>query len=159
MTPTDWPMNEPLFLCRLIFGMFDGAERLGWNVDTRCCAFLPDVGTVLKVIALHSGNSLETEEVTLEELQVFKVSFHFRKWINQIILNWFSSYWPAETKRSLRKQVKSITFVSFPEEQFGLQLEVISTVKHTTTGETKTTSQYMDNTPQAHQYHVLNKDE
>uniref|UniRef100_A0A3P8SYD3 Sema domain, immunoglobulin domain (Ig), short basic domain, secreted, (semaphorin) 3bl n=1 Tax=Amphiprion percula TaxID=161767 RepID=A0A3P8SYD3_AMPPE len=32
-----------------------------------------DVGTVLKVIALHSGNSLETEEVTLEELQVFKV--------------------------------------------------------------------------------------
>lgn len=34
-----------------------------------------DVGTVLKVIALHSGNSLDTEEVTLEELQVFKVSF------------------------------------------------------------------------------------
>uniref|UniRef100_A0A665U3S8 Sema domain, immunoglobulin domain (Ig), short basic domain, secreted, (semaphorin) 3bl n=1 Tax=Echeneis naucrates TaxID=173247 RepID=A0A665U3S8_ECHNA len=33
-----------------------------------------DSGTVLKVIALHSGNSLETEEVTLEELQVFKVS-------------------------------------------------------------------------------------
>ncbi|MED6287134.1 hypothetical protein CHARACLAT_013331, partial [Characodon lateralis] len=32
-----------------------------------------DVGTVLKVISLHSGNSLETEEVTLEELQVFKV--------------------------------------------------------------------------------------
>uniref|UniRef100_A0A7N8WT33 Sema domain, immunoglobulin domain (Ig), short basic domain, secreted, (semaphorin) 3bl n=1 Tax=Mastacembelus armatus TaxID=205130 RepID=A0A7N8WT33_9TELE len=32
-----------------------------------------DIGTVLKVIALHSGNSLETEEVTLEELQVFKV--------------------------------------------------------------------------------------
>ncbi|KAM3842106.1 semaphorin-3G-like, partial [Diretmus argenteus] len=32
-----------------------------------------DVGTVLKVIALHSGNSLETEEVTLEELQLFKV--------------------------------------------------------------------------------------
>ncbi|XP_054868801.1 sema domain, immunoglobulin domain (Ig), short basic domain, secreted, (semaphorin) 3bl isoform X1 [Amphiprion ocellaris] len=32
-----------------------------------------DVGTILKVIALHSGNSLETEEVTLEELQVFKV--------------------------------------------------------------------------------------
>uniref|UniRef100_A0A3Q4BM11 Uncharacterized protein n=1 Tax=Mola mola TaxID=94237 RepID=A0A3Q4BM11_MOLML len=32
-----------------------------------------DVGTVLKVIALHSGNSLETEEVTLEELQIFKV--------------------------------------------------------------------------------------
>lgn len=32
-----------------------------------------DVGTVLKVIALHGGNSLETEEVTLEELQVFKV--------------------------------------------------------------------------------------
>ncbi|XP_013857193.1 sema domain, immunoglobulin domain (Ig), short basic domain, secreted, (semaphorin) 3bl [Austrofundulus limnaeus] len=32
-----------------------------------------DVGKVLKVIALHSGNSLETEEVTLEELQVFKV--------------------------------------------------------------------------------------
>lgn len=36
-----------------------------------------DVGTVLKVIALHSGNSLETEEVTLEELQIFKVSFFF----------------------------------------------------------------------------------
>ncbi|XP_029012335.1 sema domain, immunoglobulin domain (Ig), short basic domain, secreted, (semaphorin) 3bl isoform X1 [Betta splendens] len=32
-----------------------------------------DIGTVLKVIALQSGNSLETEEVTLEELQVFKV--------------------------------------------------------------------------------------
>ncbi|XP_038149969.1 sema domain, immunoglobulin domain (Ig), short basic domain, secreted, (semaphorin) 3bl [Cyprinodon tularosa] len=32
-----------------------------------------DVGTVLKVISLHSGNSLEAEEVTLEELQVFKV--------------------------------------------------------------------------------------
>uniref|UniRef100_A0A7N6AHN9 Sema domain, immunoglobulin domain (Ig), short basic domain, secreted, (semaphorin) 3bl n=1 Tax=Anabas testudineus TaxID=64144 RepID=A0A7N6AHN9_ANATE len=28
-----------------------------------------DTGTILKVIALHSGNSLETEEVTLEELQ------------------------------------------------------------------------------------------
>lgn len=35
----------------------------------------PDVGTVLKVIALHTGNSLETEEVTLEELQVFKVRY------------------------------------------------------------------------------------
>lgn len=34
---------------------------------------LLDMGTVLKVIALHGGNSLETEEVTLEELQVFKV--------------------------------------------------------------------------------------
>lgn len=32
-----------------------------------------DMGTVLKVIALHGGNSLETEEVTLEELQIFKV--------------------------------------------------------------------------------------
>ncbi|XP_023281419.1 semaphorin-3G isoform X1 [Seriola lalandi dorsalis] len=32
-----------------------------------------DIGSVLKVIALHGGNSLETEEVTLEELQVFKV--------------------------------------------------------------------------------------
>uniref|UniRef100_A0A674BXL9 Sema domain, immunoglobulin domain (Ig), short basic domain, secreted, (semaphorin) 3bl n=1 Tax=Salmo trutta TaxID=8032 RepID=A0A674BXL9_SALTR len=32
-----------------------------------------DTGTVLKVIALRSGNSLDTEEVTLEELQVFKV--------------------------------------------------------------------------------------
>uniref|UniRef100_A0A674MWE2 Sema domain, immunoglobulin domain (Ig), short basic domain, secreted, (semaphorin) 3bl n=1 Tax=Takifugu rubripes TaxID=31033 RepID=A0A674MWE2_TAKRU len=31
-----------------------------------------DVGTVLKVIALHGGNSLDAEEVTLEELQVFK---------------------------------------------------------------------------------------
>lgn len=38
-------------------------------------AGLSDIGTVLKAIALHSGNSLETEEVTLEELQVFKVSF------------------------------------------------------------------------------------
>uniref|UniRef100_A0A3Q1BUW5 Sema domain, immunoglobulin domain (Ig), short basic domain, secreted, (semaphorin) 3bl n=1 Tax=Amphiprion ocellaris TaxID=80972 RepID=A0A3Q1BUW5_AMPOC len=35
-----------------------------------------DVGTILKVIALHSGNSLETEEVTLEELQVFKVTLY-----------------------------------------------------------------------------------
>uniref|UniRef100_A0A667XF90 Sema domain, immunoglobulin domain (Ig), short basic domain, secreted, (semaphorin) 3bl n=1 Tax=Myripristis murdjan TaxID=586833 RepID=A0A667XF90_9TELE len=34
-----------------------------------------DVGTVLKVISLHSGNSLEMEEITLEELQVFKVGF------------------------------------------------------------------------------------
>uniref|UniRef100_A0AAY5KF18 Sema domain-containing protein n=1 Tax=Esox lucius TaxID=8010 RepID=A0AAY5KF18_ESOLU len=32
-----------------------------------------DIGTVLKVIALRSGNSLDTEEVTLEEMQVFKV--------------------------------------------------------------------------------------
>lgn len=32
-----------------------------------------DIGTVLKAIALNNGNSLETEEVTLEELQVFKV--------------------------------------------------------------------------------------
>ncbi|CAL8259560.1 unnamed protein product [Gadus morhua 'NCC'] len=32
-----------------------------------------DVGTVLKVISLRNGNSLESEEVTLEELQVFKV--------------------------------------------------------------------------------------
>ncbi|KAG7260123.1 hypothetical protein CRUP_032485, partial [Coryphaenoides rupestris] len=32
-----------------------------------------DVGRVLKVISLRSGNSLESEEVTLEELQVFKV--------------------------------------------------------------------------------------
>lgn len=36
---------------------------------------ISDVGTVLKVIALRNGNSLEMEEVTLEELQVFKVSF------------------------------------------------------------------------------------
>lgn len=36
-------------------------------------ASLSDIGTVLKVIALNNGNSLETEEVTLEELQVFKV--------------------------------------------------------------------------------------
>uniref|UniRef100_A0AAQ5Y3H8 Sema domain, immunoglobulin domain (Ig), short basic domain, secreted, (semaphorin) 3bl n=1 Tax=Amphiprion ocellaris TaxID=80972 RepID=A0AAQ5Y3H8_AMPOC len=35
-----------------------------------------DVGTILKVIALHSGNSLETEEVTLEELQVFKQALY-----------------------------------------------------------------------------------
>ncbi|KAJ8015845.1 hypothetical protein DPEC_G00000580 [Dallia pectoralis] len=32
-----------------------------------------DIGTVLKIIALRTGNSLETEEVTLEEMQVFKV--------------------------------------------------------------------------------------
>ncbi|MBN3274617.1 SEM3G protein, partial [Polyodon spathula] len=32
-----------------------------------------DAGSVLKGIVLHSGNSLHTEEVTLEELQVFKV--------------------------------------------------------------------------------------
>ncbi|XP_076852784.1 sema domain, immunoglobulin domain (Ig), short basic domain, secreted, (semaphorin) 3bl [Brachyhypopomus gauderio] len=31
-----------------------------------------DIGTVLKVIALRSGNSLTTEEITLEELQLFK---------------------------------------------------------------------------------------
>ena len=37
------------------------------------CVCGPDVGTVLKVISLRNGNSLESEEVTLEELQVFKV--------------------------------------------------------------------------------------
>uniref|UniRef100_A0A3B5KZH8 Uncharacterized protein n=1 Tax=Xiphophorus couchianus TaxID=32473 RepID=A0A3B5KZH8_9TELE len=36
-----------------------------------------DVGTVLKVISLHGGNSLEAEEVTLEELQVFKKLFSY----------------------------------------------------------------------------------
>lgn len=35
---------------------------------------LSDVGTVLKAIALQGGNSLDMEEVTLEELQVFNVS-------------------------------------------------------------------------------------
>lgn len=45
-----------------------------WCLTFGClCGFDSDVGIVLKVIALHSGNSLETEEVTLEELQVFKV--------------------------------------------------------------------------------------
>lgn len=52
-----------------------------WNMRLFGVAFfftthsshLLDMGTVLKVIALHGGNSLETEEVTLEELQVFKV--------------------------------------------------------------------------------------
>lgn len=34
-----------------------------------------DVGTVLKVIALRNGNSITSEEITLEELQVFKVSW------------------------------------------------------------------------------------
>uniref|UniRef100_A0A7N8XYT9 Sema domain, immunoglobulin domain (Ig), short basic domain, secreted, (semaphorin) 3bl n=1 Tax=Mastacembelus armatus TaxID=205130 RepID=A0A7N8XYT9_9TELE len=47
-----------------------------------------DIGTVLKVIALHSGNSLETEEVTLEELQVFKVS---RTPMGRLVLN---AAWP-----------------------------------------------------------------
>ncbi|XP_048873047.1 sema domain, immunoglobulin domain (Ig), short basic domain, secreted, (semaphorin) 3bl [Brienomyrus brachyistius] len=32
-----------------------------------------DIGTVLKVISLRTGNSLNTEEIILEELQVFKV--------------------------------------------------------------------------------------
>ncbi|XP_036434660.1 sema domain, immunoglobulin domain (Ig), short basic domain, secreted, (semaphorin) 3bl [Colossoma macropomum] len=32
-----------------------------------------DIGTVLKVIALRNGNSLTSEEITLEELQIFKV--------------------------------------------------------------------------------------
>ncbi|XP_066499630.1 sema domain, immunoglobulin domain (Ig), short basic domain, secreted, (semaphorin) 3bl [Hoplias malabaricus] len=32
-----------------------------------------DTGTVLKIIALRNGNSLTSEEITLEELQVFKV--------------------------------------------------------------------------------------
>uniref|UniRef100_A0AAZ3QWP9 Sema domain, immunoglobulin domain (Ig), short basic domain, secreted, (semaphorin) 3bl n=1 Tax=Oncorhynchus tshawytscha TaxID=74940 RepID=A0AAZ3QWP9_ONCTS len=35
-----------------------------------------DIGTVLKVIALRSGNTLDTEEVTLEELQVFKQALY-----------------------------------------------------------------------------------
>lgn len=35
-----------------------------------------DVGTVLKVIALRNGNSITSEEITLEELQVFKVSLY-----------------------------------------------------------------------------------
>lgn len=57
------------------------AERsLGWKLNILFLFCNPDtcisdVGTVLKVIALHSGNSLETEEVTLEELQIFKVNF------------------------------------------------------------------------------------
>uniref|UniRef100_A0A3Q0SLP6 Sema domain, immunoglobulin domain (Ig), short basic domain, secreted, (semaphorin) 3bl n=1 Tax=Amphilophus citrinellus TaxID=61819 RepID=A0A3Q0SLP6_AMPCI len=38
--------------------------------------FIGTVGTVLKVIALNSGNSLETEEVTLEELQIFKQALY-----------------------------------------------------------------------------------
>lgn len=33
-----------------------------------------DSGSVLKVMALQSGDSAEPEEVVLEELQVFKVS-------------------------------------------------------------------------------------
>lgn len=45
-------------------------ETQKWN---DVFASVEDIGTVLKVIALHGGNSLETEEVTLEELQVFKV--------------------------------------------------------------------------------------
>ncbi|RXN36040.1 semaphorin-3G [Labeo rohita] len=32
-----------------------------------------DIGTVLKVIVLGNGNSLANEEITLEEMQVFKV--------------------------------------------------------------------------------------
>ena len=50
-----------------------------WTLTLLCVVFLcvcvcgPDVGTVLKVISLRNGNSLESEEVTLEELQVFKV--------------------------------------------------------------------------------------
>ncbi|XP_051759725.1 sema domain, immunoglobulin domain (Ig), short basic domain, secreted, (semaphorin) 3bl [Ctenopharyngodon idella] len=32
-----------------------------------------DIGTVLKVIVLENGNSLTSEEITLEEMQVFKV--------------------------------------------------------------------------------------
>lgn len=35
----------------------------------------PDSGSVLKVMALQSGGSAEPEEVVLEELQVFKVSW------------------------------------------------------------------------------------
>lgn len=66
-------MNEPLFRRRLdiIWWRREFGLRSGHDV---LCFVPPDVGTVLKVIALHSGNSLETEEVTLEELQVFKVS-------------------------------------------------------------------------------------
>uniref|UniRef100_A0A8C9SNQ3 Sema domain, immunoglobulin domain (Ig), short basic domain, secreted, (semaphorin) 3bl n=1 Tax=Scleropages formosus TaxID=113540 RepID=A0A8C9SNQ3_SCLFO len=36
-----------------------------------------DIGTVLKVISLRRGNSLDTEEVILEEMQVFKDDGHF----------------------------------------------------------------------------------
>lgn len=78
---TDWPMNEQLFRCEQIF---DGAESLLLNLDTRCWVCPPDVGKVLKVIALHTGNSLETEEVTLEELQVFKVSVYFLKSFQEV---------------------------------------------------------------------------
>lgn len=35
---------------------------------------ISDSGSVLKVMALQSGDSAEPEEVVLEELQVFKVS-------------------------------------------------------------------------------------
>lgn len=67
-----------------------------WNLDTRCCVCPPDVGKVLKVIALHTGNSLETEEVTLEELQVFKVSGFFNPCRNDLDdSNGFSSHCQA----------------------------------------------------------------
>lgn len=75
-----WLMNEPLFRCRLIFVLFRRCTEFGLESGTQCFFLCPpDVGKVLKVIALHSGNSLETEEVTLEELQVFRVSAHFRE--------------------------------------------------------------------------------
>lgn len=48
------------------------------SISTCQMLCLSDVGTVLKVIALNV-NSLETEEITLEELQVFKVSFKLKK--------------------------------------------------------------------------------
>lgn len=63
-------------------GSFQSIHMSIWNWNLRLFAMalytthfscLLDMGMVLKVIALHGGNSLETEEVTLEELQVFKV--------------------------------------------------------------------------------------
>lgn len=51
-------------------GMWD---YLAWPFYITRFSRVLDMGTVLKVIALHGGNSLEIEEVTLEELQVFKV--------------------------------------------------------------------------------------
>lgn len=63
-------------------GSFRSVHTSIWNRNLRLFGValhithfsrLLDMGTVLKVIALHGGNSLETEEVTLEELQVFKV--------------------------------------------------------------------------------------
>jgi len=49
-----------------------------------------DIGTVLKVIVLGNGNALTSEEITLEEMQVFKVCE--LKSVGRFLFEYFKMY-------------------------------------------------------------------